>query len=278
MKKILSLLFLLTLTNTYAQKTPIQLLPSGHILVKAKIEGKEGNFIFDTGGGINLFFDSFIKSIKPASTYNFLTAYRATSERINAPIYENKEIVFAGKKFFKVPYTSFDLKANGIDGVISLQMFNDTDILIDYNNKEIVLTNFSKEAIAKSFDIQLITHADKSTDITTYITLNDKYTIQVLLDSGAGDNSFWLSDRFINTLGIDKSTLEITEKKSEFDEKIVTKFYKGSIKSISNQYARREAPQVTFVEGLIYEGKTSINWLGNKIGISLKNKKIYILD
>lgn len=37
-------------------------------------------------------------------------------------------------------------------------------------------------------------------------------------------------------------------------------------------------PKVTFVDGLIYEGKTSINWLGRKIGISLKQQKIYILD
>ncbi|WP_313265201.1 hypothetical protein [Sphingobacterium sp.] len=62
---------------TFAQSIPLQLLPSGHILVEAEIEGKRGNFIFDTGGGINLFFDDFAKELKKNESYNFLTAFRA---------------------------------------------------------------------------------------------------------------------------------------------------------------------------------------------------------
>lgn len=278
MKKILIILSILFTTQLFAQKTPIQILPSGHIITKAIIDGKEGNFIFDTGGGINLFFDSFAKELKQKATYNFLTAFRATGERIDASLFENDEIIFAGKKFTKIPYSTFDMKMNGIDGLISLQMFSETDLIIDYEKNEIVLTDFSNTDELKSFDIQLTTHADKSIDISTYIILNDKYKIQVLLDSGAGSNSFWLSDRLISTLNLDKSKLVISEKKSEFDENISTKFYRGSINSISNQFVTLKDPKVIFVEGLIYEGKTSINWFGNKIGISLKNKKMYILD
>jgi len=278
MKSILFIVLAFVSTQVFAQKIPIQILPSGHIIVKAKIDGKEGNFIFDTGGGINLFFDNFAKDLKQKSTYNFLTAYRATGERIDAPLFENNEVDFAGKKFSNVPYSTFDMDLEGIDGLISLQMFGETDFIIDFDQKEIILTDFSKGNNAKSFDIQLVTHGDKATDISTYIMLNNKYKIQVLLDSGAGKDSFWLSDKLISTLEIDTFKLETSEKKSEFDDKISTKFYKGSINSISNQYVTLENPKVSFVEGLIYEGKTSINWLGNKIGISLKNKKMYILD
>ena len=278
MKRIVVILSIIISSQLYSQKTQIQVLPSGHIIAKANIDGKEGNFIFDTGGGINLFFDSFAKDFKQKSTYNFLTAYRATGERIDAPLYENNEVLFAGKKFVKIPYSTFDMKLDGIDGLISLQMFSDTDFIIDYTKNEIELTDFSKKKNIKSFDIQLSTNADKSIDIFAYITLNDKFKIQVLLDSGAGKNSFWLSDKLISTLEIDKTKLELNERKSEFNEKVITKFYSGNINSISNQYVTLKDPKVVFVEGLIYEGKTSINWLGNKIGISLKNKKMYILD
>lgn len=278
MKKILSTLLILICSQLFAQRIPMELLPSGHIIVKAKIDGKEGNFIFDTGGGINLLFDSFAKDLKKGSTYNFLTAYRATGERIDAELYESGEIDFAGKKFIKVPYTTFDMQLEGIDGLISLQMFTDTDFILDFDNKELVLADFSKANKSKSIDIQLLMHGDKTIDILTYIVLNNKYKIQVLLDSGAGSNSFWLSDKLISTLEVDKSQLEVSEKKSEFNDNISTRFYRGSIKSISNQFVKLEAPKVTFVEGLIYEGKTSINWLGNKIGISVKNRKMYILD
>ncbi|WP_312555204.1 aspartyl protease family protein [Empedobacter brevis] len=278
MKKIVSLFSIILVTQLFAQKIPLQLLPSGHIITKATIDGKEGNFIFDTGGGINLFFENFAKDLKQKESYNFLTAYRATGERIDAPLFKNEEVNFAEKSFRKVPYSTYNMTIEGIDGLISLQMFGETDFIIDFNKKEIELTDFSKNEKLKSFDIQLTTYADKATDIFTYITLNDNYTIQVLLDSGAGSNSFWISDKFIKTLQIDKTTLEISEKKSEFDENIVTKFYKGTISSIANQFVTLKDPKVTFVEGLIYEGKTSINWFGNKIGISLKNKKMYILD
>ena len=278
MKSILIILSVLIAAQLHSQKTPIQLLPSGHIIAKANIEGKEGHFIFDTGGGINAFFDSFVKDLKPQATYNFLTAYRATGERIDAPLFESDEIDFAGKKFTKVPYATFDMDLNGIDGLLSLQMFHDTDFIIDFNQKEIVLTDFSKDSQSKSFDIQLTTHSDKSIDISTYITLNNNYKIQVLLDSGAGNDSFWLSDRLIDVLKIYKTKLEMSEKKSEFNPNVSTKFYKGSVNTISNEFVSLKNPKVLFVEGLIYEGKTSINWLGNKIGISLKNKKMYILD
>ncbi len=278
MKPNLLIILLLLSQQIFAQKIPIDILPSGHIIVKANIEGKEGNFIFDTGGGINLFFDNFASDFRRDSSYNFFTAYRATGERIDAPLFKNKEITFAGRKFIDVPYSTFDMTIEGIDGIISLQMFNETDFIIDFENKEITLTDLSDDRESKKFDIELNTHADKATDISTYVTLNNKYKIQVILDSGAGKNSFWLSDKFISVLGIDKSELEMTQKKSEFDDSIITNFYRGTIGSISNKYINLDQPKVLFVEGLIYEGKTGIDWFGDKIGISLKSKKMYILD
>ncbi len=53
-------------------------------------------------------------------------------------------------------------------------------------------------------DIQLSTNADQSLDITTYVLLDKQYRINILLDSGAGNDSFWLSERLINTLNIKK--------------------------------------------------------------------------
>ncbi|RYG07668.1 MAG: hypothetical protein EOO07_26985, partial [Chitinophagaceae bacterium] len=139
-KGVLLTLFLSITISVNAQKIPIQILPSGHIVVKVTVEGKEGNFIFDTEGGINLFFDSFAKDFKQATSYNSLTAHRATGERLSLSIFESKSLQFAGKTFVNAPYATFDMKLNGIDGLISLQMFGDTDFIIDYENKEIVLT------------------------------------------------------------------------------------------------------------------------------------------
>lgn len=277
-KNVILIFFIFLQVSVFSQKIPFQLMPSGHILVEATVEGKKGNFIFDTAGGINLFFNDFAKDLKEKNTYHFFTAFRATGERIDAPLYKSENLVFANQIFRNVPYSTFDMKLEGIDGLISLQMFQDTDLIIDFDKKEIILKELKPNVTPKSIDIQLANAADNTLDIFTEVWLNGQYPIKVMLDSGAGDNSFWLSDRLLETLQIDKKLLEVIEKKSEFNPTEKTKIYKGSIQSISNQFAVVNTPKVNFVEGLIYEGKTSINWLGKKIGISIKNKKIYILD
>src|SRR5690606_22184391 len=67
---------------------PFQLLESGHILVKAKVDGVEGNFLFDTGAGLTVltktFFDKLPHSEKKDGGF---TAFRATGERLDANLY-----------------------------------------------------------------------------------------------------------------------------------------------------------------------------------------------
>ncbi|MBP1164697.1 hypothetical protein JOE44_001581 [Chryseobacterium sp. PvR013] len=261
----------------FSQKMPFSVLPSGHLVVGAEIDGKKGNFIFDTGGGINLFLGNFSKGLEPKETYNYLTAFRATGEKMTIPLFKSKEIIFNGKKFKDTWYSTHDMEMKGIDGLISLPMLYDTEFIIDYTTNELI---FPKEKLngKKVMDIQLSTNADQSMDITTYVLLNNKYKINVLLDSGAGKDSFWLSERLMNTMDIKKEGLNVVEKKSEFNPDLTTKFYKSDIGSISTPFATVEKPKVFFVDGLIYEGKTSINWLGKKLGFNLKEKKIYILD
>ncbi|WP_250255207.1 hypothetical protein [Chryseobacterium sp. Marseille-Q3244] len=275
-KSILTASVFIYSVTAFAQKSPLNILPSGHLVVQAEVEGKKGNFIFDTGGGVNLFLNNFSKDLNQKESYNFLTAFRATGEQLTVPMFKSKEIIFNGKKFKDTWYATHNMEIKGIDGLISLPMLYDTEFIIDYTTKEIV---FPKEKLTgkKVVDIQLSTNADQSLDITTYINVNN-IKINVLLDSGAGNDSFWLSERLINTLGINKEGLQLIEKKSEFNPSIINKFYKGSVHSVSNSFAKVEKPNVLFVEGLIYEGKTSINWLGKKLGFNLKEKKIYILD
>ncbi|MEG0928891.1 retropepsin-like aspartic protease [Chryseobacterium sp.] len=279
MKKVLFALLLSLAIQVSSQKIPFKTLPSGHMIVPAKIEGVEGNFILDTGAGINLFFNDFVSKLpqKPSS-YNFFTGFRATGERLDIPLFKNKEITFGGKSFKSIPFSTAEMKVPGIDGLLSLKMFENQDIVIDYKNQEISFSDAAPKSYSKSIDIFLSTQQDDTVDIFTYITLNNKYKIKVLLDSGAGSNSFWFSDKLISTLSLDPKTMQLIEKESEFNKSVKTKIYKGSIAQISNEFVTLKNQNVMFVENLIYEGKTSINWLGNKIIISVKNKKIYILE
>lgn len=258
---------------------PFVLTEEGHILVKAKVEGVEGNFIFDTGGGHNLFFKHFAQKLRGKETHHFYVAHRATGEAVKVPIYRSGMIQVGDSHFYNDVYSTFDLDIAGIDGILSLQMFREKLITIDYENKRLSLGPVAAGLPGNYIDIQLADDRGMALDIFTNVKLNDTLRIQVMLDSGAGSGSFWFNDRFIEELELNKAKFELTEKKSAFNPEKISKIYQGGLASISTAggLARVEQPNVRFVEGLIYEGKTSLDWLGNKISISIPEKRIYIL-
>ncbi|MDP2335088.1 MAG: aspartyl protease family protein [Bacteroidota bacterium] len=282
MKKII----LLTLTilvglNSRAQDViPFSLTDSGHIVIEAKVDSIAGTFIFDTGAGLNMFFGDFPNKLGQGETNNFFVGHRATGEAMKVPIYHSNVLSIGNREFKNQIYSTFDINIGKIDGIISLQAFENLPVIIDYEKKELSFRELKDTEKKKYIDIQIADYAGKSLDIFTYIKVNNKVTIQVLLDSGAGANSFWIDESFSKSLSIDLSTFDKTERKSEFDANKIFKIYNGLISSISteNNLSKVEKPRVIFVEGLIYEGKTSIEWLGKKIAISIPDKKIYIIE
>lgn len=284
--KILTALFLAAVLAVQAQAQntenaiPFTLLESGHILIKARVDGVEGNFIFDTGAGHNLLFENFAEKLGPKETYNFFVAHRATGESITVPIYTSKELRIGNHTFENQIYSTFAMDIEGIDGLISLQAFAETPFTIYFKNKVITTGELSDADKKKFIDIQIADYAGKALDIFTNITLNDTITVQALLDAGAGKNSFWIHSKFMETLGLDTAEFTLTEKRSEFDAAKINRFYKGSLGSIKTENGTSEVefPETTFVEGMIYEAKTGIMWLGEKIAISLPDKKIYIIE
>lgn len=243
MRKTVLVISLLISVKILCQTISFKLLPTGHIVVPAKVQGIDGNFILDTGAGINLLFEDFAQKLprKPQS-YNFFTGFRATGERLDVPLYKDIEMDLVGINFTDIPFSIANLKIEGIDGLISLKMFENTDILLDYERQEIILDKFHFSNKTKAIDIFISTQADDSVDIFTYALLNDKYKIKVLLDTGAGRDSYWLNDKFINTLGLNIASLQNFDKVSETNETIKTKIYTTKINSISNEFSKIEHP------------------------------------
>lgn len=262
-----------------ADTIPFRLTAEGHILVKASIDSVEGNFILDTGGGLELAFKSLKEKLQPSSTGNIFTGHRATGEALNLELYENHSLSIGKTALPVTPFAALDMDFGGIDGLISMQGFRNQLFTIDYINHLIILEPdaFPTDAYP-AIDIQLHDYAGRALDIFTYVTLNNKQRIQVMLDSGAGQNSFWLNSSLMEKLGLDKSTFTATPMKNNFKPEQQNNMYSGQIGQIrtTDGLCQKEMPKVTFVDGLIYEGKTSIEWLGSKLTFDLANKKIYI--
>ncbi|WP_353183686.1 retropepsin-like aspartic protease [Parapedobacter lycopersici] len=280
---LITLMLLLTGRTVSAQSLqpiPFTLLESGHIIMRATFDGVTGNFIFDTGGGHNLLFDRFAEQLgKSHKTHHFFTAHRATGEALTVPVYEIDSLRIGNLVLTSQVYSTFDMDIEGIDGILSLQPFEHTPVTIDFENRTLSfdpLTEAQKQAF---IDIQVADYAGKALDIFTNVRVNDTLTIQVLLDSGAGNGSFWFSTRLMDALKLNKNTFEETERQSEFDAGRIDRFYRGPLQALATEggQVRLQNFSALFVDGLIYEGKTGIDWLGKQITISIPDRRIYLL-
>lgn len=249
---------------------------SGHIIIKAKINNVEGNFILDTGAGLNAIFTKFSQKLKNEKTGNFFVGHRATGEELNLDLYNATGFEMNNKKFKDQQYAIVDLDFGDIDGIISLQPFINTPLTIDYLNKKIVFDKATKNE--KNIDIQIADYAGRALDIFTYIKLNNTLKIQTLLDSGAGKKSFWFSSKLMEPLALNKANFKAVPVKSDFKKE--NNYYIGKLSELNtvNNLRKMEGLDVAFVDGLIYEGKTSIDWLGNVLTIDIAKKKIFIAE
>jgi len=89
-KSLIFLVLLLSICEVALAQTsvPVTITNQGHVMVKAKINGVEGNFIFDTGAGLTLITKKFSAKIKGLSKQDGgYTAFRATGEKLDADLF-----------------------------------------------------------------------------------------------------------------------------------------------------------------------------------------------
>ena len=109
-----------------------------------------------------------------------------------------------------------------------------------------------------------------------------KYKLQFLIDSGAGTNVFLINSTFIKDFKIDLNDSTKVEKirhTSEFNPNIFTTFFRTTIPAITancNPTIKFNYPKVIFIDNLIYDGTTSLNWIGNCITIDLSKRTIFV--
>lgn len=270
-----------------SNEIPFQLLGSGHLLVKAKADGVEGNFIFDTGAGITVFTKTYFDKLKHVTPEDGgYTGFRATGERLDIDLFLVKDFEFGSIKKAQEEISYIDVNLGGIDGIISLKALESVPFTIDFEKKVLrietsqALTNIRKKA--SIVPVQLEQSRNKSLTLFSYFKVNDTLNLQVSLDSGAGKDVFRLNSKYLQRLGVDVSdTLHVKkiEKKSEFDEKHVSHIYLTSLSKLTSAAAPSVNTTnfpVQFVDGLIYDGIIWINWLGSKITFDLQQKVLLV--
>lgn len=281
--KYLHLTILLLSFSVFSQtKIPFTLTDGGHTLLKAKVNGVEGTFIFDTGADLNMLTKKFADKVGSLQkTDEFYTGHRATGEAIEADLYLTKTIEIGAFNISGQMTSVIDIDFP-IDGLISLLPFKDKVITIDYKNKELIIeTPKSLEKLAKTgktVPIQVSDEHGKTLGIYTYVTLG-KLNLQVSLDSGAGFNVFRFNSRYMAALGIDPETTQKQNRKSDFKPDSGNNYYTTTLSAMSSKTQpsiKKENFKATFIDGLIYQGIMCINWLGDTITIDMAKERMIV--
>ncbi|MCC9136780.1 retropepsin-like aspartic protease [Pontibacter silvestris] len=281
------LLFLACLAVQAQQTIPFELAQSGHIMLKAQVNGVEGNFILDTGGGLTVITESFASKlnglVKQDGGY---TGFRATGERIDADLYTAREVTIGDHPSKETSLAIVDADFGPIDGLISLMSFRDQPFTIDFADKIVYLENTRSLAKRKKngqvVPLQLEASRGVALDMFAYFVVNDKLTLQFLLDSGAGAGVFRLNSRYATALGVDiadTTKVEKTYRRSEINADVQTVIYRTAMDklAVKGQPAIKiENFKAQLVEGLIYDGIMSVNWLGKQITINLAQREMIV--
>ena len=263
---------------------PIEISKQGHIFIKAKVNDVEGNFILDTGAGLTVITKSFAAKLSNLKKLddNF-TGFRATGEALHLNLYNLNKLQIGDLIERNIKASIIKLNIDSVDGLISLSSFRDQPFTIDYSNNKLYLETsygiMEREQKGKVVPIQLDDDRGISLDMFTKVRVNNKLTLQVSLDSGAGFNVFRFNSEFMKPLNIDSSETKIYSKHSTLDSNKVNNFFVTKLKEISLLNApsiKAQNVKAMFLSGLIYDGITSINWLGKKITIDIPKKEMII--
>lgn len=281
--------FLLLITQQlHAQEIiPFTADKQGHLFVKAKVNDVEGNFIFDTGGGLTVLTKNFASKIKGLSKQDGgFTGYRATGEKMDIDLYTVEKLTIGNFIQKKSTLAIIDIDFGKIDGLISMTSFQKQPFTIDFVNNILYLETSqslhrrNKEGIIIPLQIDIA--RDKSLSLFAYFKLNNKLSLQFLLDSGAGNDVLKVNAKYIKETGIDTtdtSKISKTFKQSEFNPNIKTAIYKTIVSELAFKDVsgiKRENFTALFTEGLIYDGVVSINWIGKQISFDIEKKEMIV--
>lgn len=217
-KFILTIVFLISISGVSRARTyPINISEDGFIFVEVTLnDSVKSNFVLDTGAGIIVISNKTLQKLDGSLTrLSVGTGFRSQGDRVDLPTYLLPSISIGEYKKSAVKIGVFGLLDDyGMDGLVSLKMFEDQPFTIDFKNKLLILNTPAElsalESSGKSVPIKFNTMTDMVLDMFIPVCLNDSITIDAEFDTGSGFRTFFVNPFFIDKLGLDAGTMTVT--------------------------------------------------------------------
>jgi hypothetical protein len=186
---------------------PVTILKSGHIVIPVSFTNSvKGNFIFDTGGGIELVSSALFKKIEAnALRTGIFTCFKSNGERVDINTYIIPGMQIGNLRKEKVVIGVYPpLDEMGIDGLISSKFIEHIPVTIDFKNQLFTIENkASISQIARnalSIPIFIQKHGRMGLDIFVDVFITDTISILTEFDTGHGFYSAWIHPYYKNLI------------------------------------------------------------------------------
>lgn len=216
MKKCFTIILLsLAAVITHAQEYPIHIMEEGHIVVGVMINDSiPANFILDTGAGVMILSGKMHQRISDqVSPVGYHTGFRHDGDKISGEIFEMPSFAIGNERVENLKVGVYPpLDGMGIDGLVSLEFFENKPFTIDYANSKLIfrdkaaLADLSK--IGETGPLEFHRNLDVSLDISIPICINDKVQVNAQFDTGSGHNLYVVNPFFMEQLDMNESNTE----------------------------------------------------------------------
>ncbi len=167
--------------------------------------------MFDTGGGITILSDALCKAMSCVPAGSF-TGKRMSGQAITVKLSRIPSITIAGHTARDVRVAVLDTSsllhpALGVDGGVGLDVLRDAAVTIDYANTNLVVEDAQSLAARKAAGTTVPVQIENDGPSTVvYLPLTIAPTLPPLaIEVDTGSRDLILNERFMTTLGIDKS-------------------------------------------------------------------------
>jgi len=280
---ITPLLVLGVLFNTFGQKViPLQITDNGFIFVKTTLNDNiTGNFLLDTGAGMHVLSGKYFEKVKSsAKSAGYFTGFRHNGERLDTEIYTIPSVAIDGYEQ-ENPYIGYypPLDEYGMDGIISLKMFENQPFTIDFKNKQLILESpESLKKLAENAGIIPFTvqqYRDKALDIFIKVCVNG-VPVEAEFDTGSGYNALMINPFFMEKMNIKKEECrEQIQNKEQNLKDYFAQIPAGGVCSVPTVAGKDVT--IMFREGLIYEALIGSGWFKDKaLTIDIPNQRMLV--